>query len=108
MGIVLSRELKDSLVSVSRTSDRVMSVKLGIGETMVNVIMCIHSKWAVKGEIRKHYQKDGARARDNSRMRKGGCWRRPRRSCGDHALGKLLRGYTVAGEWERRTSKVKW
>ena len=38
VGIVLSKEIKDSFVSVSRTNDRVMSVKLGIGETVVNVI----------------------------------------------------------------------
>ncbi len=38
VGIVLSKELKDSLVSVSRTNDRVVSVKLGKGETVVNVI----------------------------------------------------------------------
>ena len=38
VGIVLSKEFKDSLVSVSRTNDRVMSVKLGIGETVVNGI----------------------------------------------------------------------
>ena len=38
MGIVSSTEFKDSLVSVSRTNDRVMSVMLGIGETVVNVI----------------------------------------------------------------------
>ena len=38
VGIVLSTEFKDSLVSVSRTNDRVMSVKLGIGDTVVNVI----------------------------------------------------------------------
>ena len=38
VGIVLSKEFKDSLVRVSRTNDRVMSVKLGIGETVVNVI----------------------------------------------------------------------
>ena len=30
-------------MSVSRTNDRVMSVKLGIDETVVNVIMCIRS-----------------------------------------------------------------
>ena len=42
VGIVLSKEFKDSLVSVSRTNDRVMSVKLGIGETVVNVI-CAYS-----------------------------------------------------------------
>ena len=39
MGIVLSKEFKDSLVSVSRTNDRVMSVKLGICATVVNVII---------------------------------------------------------------------
>ena len=38
MGIVLSKELKDSLISLSRTNDRVMGVRLGIGETVVNVI----------------------------------------------------------------------
>ena len=38
VGIVLSKEFKDSLVSVSRTNGRVMSVKLGIGETVLNVI----------------------------------------------------------------------
>ena len=36
VGIVLSKEFKDSLMSVSRTNDLVMSVKLGIGETVVN------------------------------------------------------------------------
>ena len=38
VGIVLSKEFKDSHMSVSRTNDRVMSVKLGICETVVNVI----------------------------------------------------------------------
>ena len=51
MGILLSKEFKDSLVSVSRTNDRVMSVKLGIGETVVNV----HTlpKWAARTKRRK-------------------------------------------------------
>lgn len=38
VGIVLHKELKDSLVSVSRRNDRLMSVKLGLGETVVNII----------------------------------------------------------------------
>ena len=38
VGVVLSKELQDRLVSVSRTNDRVLSVKLFIGETVVNVI----------------------------------------------------------------------
>ena len=37
VGIVLSKDLKDSLVSVSRRSDRVMSVKLCLEET-VNIV----------------------------------------------------------------------
>ena len=35
--IVLSRELKDSLVSVSGRNDQVMGFQLGIGETMINI-----------------------------------------------------------------------
>ena len=37
-------------MSVSRTNDRVMSVKLGIGETVVNVILYVHMlpDWAVR------------------------------------------------------------
>ena len=38
MGIVISKELKADLISVSKTSDRVMSVKLGVEETVVNII----------------------------------------------------------------------
>ena len=38
VGIILSKELKDSLVSVYRTNDPVMSVNLGIEETVVKVI----------------------------------------------------------------------
>ena len=49
VGIVLSKELKHSLVSVSRTNDRVMSVKLGIGETVVNVIMRVRSPGGLCG-----------------------------------------------------------
>ena len=38
VGILLSKDLKDSLVGVNRRNDRVMSIKLGLGETIVNVI----------------------------------------------------------------------
>ena len=37
VGIVLSKEFKDSLVSVNRTSDRVMSIKLCLEEP-VNIV----------------------------------------------------------------------
>ena len=52
VGIVLSKGFKDSLVSVSRTNDRVMSVKLGIGETVVNVI-CAYAPQVGCGEEAK-------------------------------------------------------
>ena len=40
-------------MSVSRTNDRVMSVKLGIGDTVVNVICAYAPKWAVRTKRRK-------------------------------------------------------
>ena len=38
MGIVLSKDLKEDLISVSKRSDRVMNIKLGVEETVVNII----------------------------------------------------------------------
>ena len=42
VGIVLSKELKEDLISVSRKSDPVMSIELGL-EWMVVNIMCAYS-----------------------------------------------------------------
>ena len=38
VGIVLSKDLKEELISVSKRSDRVMSIKLGVEETVINII----------------------------------------------------------------------
>ena len=38
VGIILSEELKESIVSVERRSDRVMSIKLGVEDVAVNII----------------------------------------------------------------------
>ena len=38
VGIVLSKYLKEDLISVSKRSDRVMSIKLRVEETVVNII----------------------------------------------------------------------
>ena len=38
VGIVLSKDMKEDLISVSKRSDRVMSIKLGVEETVVNII----------------------------------------------------------------------
>ena len=40
VGIVLSKELKEDLISVSRNSDPVMTIELGLEEMVVN-IMCV-------------------------------------------------------------------
>ena len=37
-GIVLSKDLKEDLISVSKRSDRVMSITLGVEEMVVNII----------------------------------------------------------------------
>ena len=38
VGIVLSNDLKEDLISVSKRSDIVMSIKLGVEETVINSI----------------------------------------------------------------------
>ena len=38
MGIVLSKDLKEDLISVSKRSYRVMSIKLRVEETVINII----------------------------------------------------------------------
>ena len=38
VGIILSKDLKESLLGVNRKSDRIMSLKLGLGATIVNVV----------------------------------------------------------------------
>ena len=42
VGIVLSKELKEDLISVSRKNDPVMSIELGLEEIVVN-IMCAYA-----------------------------------------------------------------
>ena len=43
LGIVLSKHLKEDLISVSKRSDIVMSIKLGVEETVVNIIiLCVY------------------------------------------------------------------
>ena len=49
VGIVLSKELKEDLISVSRKNDPVMSIELGLEQMVVN-IMCdcaVLHKWVV-------------------------------------------------------------
>ena len=42
MGIVLSKELKEHLISVSRKNNPVMSIELGLEEMVVNT-MCAYA-----------------------------------------------------------------
>ena len=90
-------------MSVSRTNDRVMSVKLGIGETLVNVICAYAPQVGCEDEEKETFWRQmdhELRAiPEGERVIVGG-------DLNGH-VGKLLRGYTVAGEWERRTRKEK-
>ena len=71
-------------MSVSRTNDRVVSVTLSIGETVVNVIMCIRSPSGLSGRREGNVlETDGSRAQGNTRRRKGDCMRRRKRPRGD-------------------------
>ena len=38
VGIILSKEIKESLLGVSRKNDRIMSLKLGLGATIINIV----------------------------------------------------------------------
>ena len=38
VGVVLSKDMKEDLISVSKMSDRAMSIKLGVEESVVNII----------------------------------------------------------------------
>ena len=64
VGVVLSKDLKEDLISVSKRSDRVMSIKLGVEETVVNIIMrlCPSSR-LYRGGKRNVLGTDGSRAK---------------------------------------------
>ena len=63
VGIVLSKDLKDDLISVSKRSDRVMSIKLGVEETVVHII-CAYAPPSrlYRGGKRNVLGTDGSRA----------------------------------------------
>ena len=50
--IVLSKDLKEGLISVSKRSDRVMRIKLGVEETVVNVI-CAYAPGCTEEEKKR-------------------------------------------------------
>ena len=63
VGIVISKDLKENLISVSKRSDRVMSIKLGVEETVVNIIMRLCSPSRLyRGGKRNVLGTDGSRA----------------------------------------------
>ena len=62
VGIVLSKDLKEDLISVSKRSDRVMSIKLGVEQTVVNIICAYAPSRLYRGEKRNVLGTDGSRA----------------------------------------------
>ncbi|XP_068235952.1 craniofacial development protein 2-like [Palaemon carinicauda] len=43
VGIILSKQLKENLIVVNRKNDRIMSLKLGLGATIANVVCCAYA-----------------------------------------------------------------
>lgn len=52
MGILLSKELKDNIVEVNRCNDRIMSVRVVVGEKVVNVV-CEYAPQVIWGSMRR-------------------------------------------------------
>ena len=63
VGIVLSKDPKEDLISVSKRSDRAMGIKLGVDETVVNII-CAYAPQVSCTEEEKEtlFGTDGSRA----------------------------------------------
>ena len=66
VGIVISKELKEDLISVSKRSDRAMNIKLGVvEETVVNIIFAYASQVGCREEEKEKEAflgTDGSRA----------------------------------------------
>ena len=63
VGIELSKYLKEDLISVSKRSDRVMSIKLGVEETVVNIICAYTPKLGIVQRKKKVLGTYGPRAK---------------------------------------------
>ena len=63
VGIILSKDLKADLIHVSKRSDRVMRIKLGVEGTVVNIIRAYASQSRLyRGGKRNVLGTDGSRA----------------------------------------------
>ena len=62
MGIVISKDLKEDLISVSKRSDRVMSTNLGVEETVDNIMRLCSPSRLYRGGKRNVLVTDGSRA----------------------------------------------
>ena len=54
VGPLLSKELKEGLITVSRKSDPVMSIELGFEEMAVNIILCLCSTTGLYREWKRN------------------------------------------------------
>ena len=55
VAIVISKELKKDLIRVNKRRDRVMSIKLGVEETVVNIICAYAHHVGYTEEIKKAF-----------------------------------------------------
>ena len=75
MGIVLSKDLKADLIHVSKRSDRVMRIKLGIEGTAINIICAYAPQSRLYRGGKYVLGTDGSRAECDTGWRKSDCRR---------------------------------
>ena len=86
-----------------------MSVKVGIGETVVNVIRAYAPQVGCEEEEKETFWRlmdQELCAIGLTRRRKGDSKRNLKRPRGDQYLGRLLRGYTVAGSGREECGRI--
>jgi len=58
VGILVDKELVDSVVEVSRKSDRIMAIKVVVGSVILNVVSVYASQKGLSDEVKKRFWED--------------------------------------------------
>ena len=58
VGILVDNELVDSIVEVSRKSDRLMAIKVVVGSVILNVVSVYEPQIGLSNEVKKHLWED--------------------------------------------------
>jgi len=58
VGILVDKELVDSVVEVSRKSDRIMAIKVVVGSVILNVVSVYAPQIGLSDEVKKRFWED--------------------------------------------------